>query len=71
MVGVSARRSGIRVWCCTSYSRSWRIATLKSSSRGWSSEGRGKPKLVVNIKILKNGIHCERVEGQNVFHFGN
>ncbi|MPC37356.1 hypothetical protein E2C01_030830 [Portunus trituberculatus] len=32
--------------------------------------GREKPKLVVNIEISKDGDFCERVEGQNVLHFG-
>ncbi|MPC41752.1 hypothetical protein E2C01_035354 [Portunus trituberculatus] len=35
------------------------------------SEGRGKPKLVMNIEISKNGNLCERLEGQNVLHFGS
>ncbi|MPC57406.1 Uricase [Portunus trituberculatus] len=33
------------------------------------SEGRGKPKLVVNIEISKDGDLCEKIEGQNVLHF--
>ncbi|MPC69457.1 hypothetical protein E2C01_063682 [Portunus trituberculatus] len=33
------------------------------------SEGRGKPKLVVNTEISKDGDLCERVEEQNVLHF--
>ncbi|MPC59485.1 hypothetical protein E2C01_053505 [Portunus trituberculatus] len=32
---------------------------------------RVKPKLVVNIEISKDGDFCERVEGQNVLHFGS
>ncbi|MPC98291.1 hypothetical protein E2C01_093655 [Portunus trituberculatus] len=34
------------------------------------SEERGKPKLVVNIEISKDGDLRERIEGQNVLHFG-
>ncbi|MPC67034.1 hypothetical protein E2C01_061193 [Portunus trituberculatus] len=39
MLGVSPRRSGIRVGCCISCSRSWRVAKLNASSPGWSVEG--------------------------------
>ncbi|MPC67117.1 hypothetical protein E2C01_061283 [Portunus trituberculatus] len=35
------------------------------------SVGKGKPKLVVNIEISKNGNLCKRVEEQNVLHFGS
>ncbi|MPC58963.1 hypothetical protein E2C01_052977 [Portunus trituberculatus] len=35
------------------------------------SEGRRKPNLVVNIEISKNENLCERIEGQNVLHFGS
>ncbi|MPC69170.1 hypothetical protein E2C01_063384 [Portunus trituberculatus] len=34
------------------------------------SEGKGKPKLVVNIEISKDGDLRNRVEGHNVLHFG-
>ncbi|MPC63462.1 hypothetical protein E2C01_057561 [Portunus trituberculatus] len=33
------------------------------------SEGRGKPKLVVNTEISKDGNRLKRIEGQNVLHF--
>ena len=33
------------------------------------SEGRGKPKLVVNIEVSKNGDLHKRKESQNVLHF--
>ena len=33
------------------------------------SEGRGKPKLVVNIEVSKNGDLCKRKESQNVLYF--
>ncbi|MPC70850.1 hypothetical protein E2C01_065111 [Portunus trituberculatus] len=33
------------------------------------SEERGKPKLVVNIEISKDGDLHERIEGENVLHF--
>ncbi|MPC10626.1 hypothetical protein E2C01_003262 [Portunus trituberculatus] len=35
------------------------------------NEGRGKPKLVVNTEISKNGNLCKRVEGQNMLYFGS
>ncbi|MPC39193.1 hypothetical protein E2C01_032718 [Portunus trituberculatus] len=59
MLDVSPRQSGIR----------------DSKVEGWFtrmvSKGRGKPKLVVNIEISKDGDLHRRVEGQNVFHFGS
>ena len=33
------------------------------------SERRGKPKLVVNIEVSKNGDFHKRKESQNVLHF--
>ena len=36
---------------------------------GMVSEGRGKPKLVVNIEVSKNGDLHKREESQNVLHF--
>ena len=35
------------------------------------SEGREKPKLVVNIKVSKNGDLRKRKESPNVLHFRN
>ncbi|MPC51444.1 hypothetical protein E2C01_045290 [Portunus trituberculatus] len=40
MFGLSPRRSGIRVGCCISWSRSWKITKLKASSPGWSVKER-------------------------------
>ncbi|MPC56581.1 hypothetical protein E2C01_050544 [Portunus trituberculatus] len=34
------------------------------------SEGGGNLKLVVNIEVAKDRDLCERMEEQNVFHFG-
>ena len=35
------------------------------------SKGRGKPKLVVNVEVSKDGDLRERRESQNVLHFGS
>ncbi|MPC08763.1 hypothetical protein E2C01_001357 [Portunus trituberculatus] len=44
-----------------------------SKVEGWFtrmvSEGRGKPKVVVNIEISKDGDLCKRAEEQNLIHF--
>ncbi|MPC44840.1 hypothetical protein E2C01_038520 [Portunus trituberculatus] len=46
-----------------------------SKVEGWFTwmviEGKGKPKLVVNIEISMDGDLREWVEGQNVLHFGS
>ncbi|MPC69599.1 hypothetical protein E2C01_063829 [Portunus trituberculatus] len=51
MLGVSPRRSEIRVGCCTSCSRTWRIAKMVS-------EGREKPKDAdLRERVGQNGLH--------------
>ncbi|MPC12806.1 hypothetical protein E2C01_005516 [Portunus trituberculatus] len=59
MLGVSPRRLKIR------------DSKVEGIFTRMVSEGRGKPKLVVNNEISKDEDLCERVEGQNVLHFGS
>ena len=61
MLGVSPRRSGIQVGCCTSCSRSWKRNKFKGNFTRMVSEGRWKPKLVVNIDVSKMGRNTSRV----------
>ncbi|MPC60031.1 hypothetical protein E2C01_054065 [Portunus trituberculatus] len=55
------------------YPRQSRIGVSKDEGKftRMVSEGRGKPRLVVNNEISKDGDLCKRVEGQNVLHFGS
>ncbi|MPC60179.1 hypothetical protein E2C01_054216 [Portunus trituberculatus] len=59
MLGVSQSRSGIR------------DSNVEGKFTRMVSEGRGKPKLVVNTEISKDGDLLEGIEGQNVVHFGS
>ncbi|MPC27855.1 hypothetical protein E2C01_021042 [Portunus trituberculatus] len=57
MLSGSPRRSGIR------------DSKVEGKFTRMVSEGRGRPKLVVNIEISKDGDLHERIQGQNVLHF--